>query len=277
MDFENQHIIPQVYLRRWEAPNLGPGRKGQIWVIQKDELTKKEPKSPKSVFAKPDHYTMWKGPDRDLRVEEALGIIERDLPKVYAKLDKQEAIERDERVFLTFFTAAMLSRVESQSEWMAESLTEIWCQTARLEERENIEPVASLNLEREMMNLNGGVVRAGLMQRANMLMGMSLTILTTDDENGFITGDEPCSLNVQNGRVYIGNPTVEIILPLTPSHAALFTGPPLLRRFGAPGTYQKASANQVNECNVRTMYHCRKQFVSRTGEVRDSWSVAEPA
>jgi hypothetical protein len=277
MEFKYQHIIPQVYLRRWEAPNLGPGRKGQIWVIQKDDLTKKEPRSPKSVFAKPDHYTMWKGPDRNLRVEEALGIIERDLPKVYAKFDKQEPIAAEERVFLTFFTAAMLSRVESQSEWMADSLTNIWYQTVRLEEKENIEPVASSNLEREMMNLNGGVVRAGLMQRARMLMGMGLTILTTHDVTGFITGDDPCSLNVQSGRVYIGNPTVEIILPLTPSHAALFTGPPLLMRFGAPGTYQEASADQVNECNARTMYHCRKQFVSRTAEVRDLWFMAAPA
>ena len=101
MDFENQHIIPQVYLRRWVAPNLGPGRKGQVWVIQKDELTNKEPKSPKSIFSKPDHYTIWEGSDRDLRVEGALGIIERDLPRVYAKLDKKELITGLERVILT--------------------------------------------------------------------------------------------------------------------------------------------------------------------------------
>jgi hypothetical protein len=97
------------------------GRKGQVWVIQKDELKNKEPKSPKSIFCKPNHYTMWNGSDRDLRVEKALGLIETDLPKVYAKLDKNEPITGLERVILTSFTSAMLSRVESQANWMAES------------------------------------------------------------------------------------------------------------------------------------------------------------
>jgi len=278
MDFESQHIIPQVYLRRWAAPNLGPGRKGQVWVIQKDDLTKKEPKSPKSIFCKPDHYTMWKGSDRDLRVEKALGMIETDLPKVYARLDKNEPITGLERVILTSFTSAMLSRVESQANWMAESLSEIWYQTARLEEKENIEPVASANLEKEMLNLNGGVVRAGLMVRMRMLWGMSLSILTTADETGFITGDDPCSMNVRDGgRVYIGNPTVEIVLPLTPHHAALFAGPPLRSRLGSPGLYREISADLVEECNIRTMTQCQKQFVSLRGEVRDSWFVPAPA
>jgi hypothetical protein len=277
-DFQNQHIIPQVYLRRWAAPNLGPGRTGQVWVIQKDDLTKKELKSTKGIFSKPDHYTLWNGAERDLRVEEALSIIERDLPKVYAKLDKREPITGAERVFLTFFTAGMLSRVQSQANWMAESLYTEWYQTARLEEKENIEPVASANIEREMGNLNGEVVRAGLMRRAKMLWGMGLYILTTEDETGFITGDDPCSMAVRDGgRVYIGNPTVEIILPLTPRHAAVFAGPPSLSRLGCPGIYRQLSADLVEECNLRTMAQCDKEFVSLRGEVRDSWFMPEAA
>ena len=51
MEHKYQHIIPEVHLRRWEAPNLGPGRNGQIWVIQKDELTNKIRSPPKASSA----------------------------------------------------------------------------------------------------------------------------------------------------------------------------------------------------------------------------------
>ena len=106
---------------------------------------------------------------------------------------------------------------------------------------------------------------------------MSLSILTTDDHTGFITGDDPCSMHVRDGwRVRIGNPTVEIIIPLTPHHAALFMGPPDLTRLGSPGTYYRISTGLLDQCNLRTMTQCQKEFVSLSGEVRDSWFVTAP-
>ena len=278
MEHKYQHIIPEVHLRRWEAPNLGPGRNGQIWVIQKDDLTKKLPRSPKSVFGKENHYTIWKGSERDLSVEKGLGKIETELPKVHAKLAARKPITGPERMILTEFASSMLSRVESQSNWMAEHLSEVWYQTARLEEQEHIDPIASSNIEKEMLNRNGGFVRAAFPLRARMLLGMRLAILTTDDHIGFITGDDPCSMHVRDGwRVHIGNPTVEIIIPLTPHHAALFMGPPDLARLCSPGTYYRISTGLLDECNRRTMTQCQKEFVSLSGDVRDSWFVPATA
>jgi hypothetical protein len=272
MDFECQHIIPQVYLRRWAAPNLGPGRKGQVWVIQKDDLTKKAPKSPKSIFWKSDHYTIRNGPERDLRVENALGTIEKDLPKVHAKLDKNESITGLERVILTFFTAAMLSRVEAQANWMADSLREDRDQVVRLEAKHGIEPVASSHLENELRNVNSGVVIAGLMHRANMLWRMNLSIFTTDDALGFVTSDNPCSVVVPGAwPAFIGHRNVEITLPLTPQHLAFYSwlAPPIM--------YQSFSADQVANCNMRTIGQSEREFVSWRGEVRDSWFLPEAA
>jgi hypothetical protein len=64
---------------------------------------------------------------------------------------------------------------------------------------------------------------------------------------------------------YLNHPEVELTLPLTPRHLALYTWKPAYRM------YTKLDRTGVDRINERTIGHCREEFVSWRGVVRESW------
>jgi hypothetical protein len=65
-----------------------------------------------------------------------------------------------------------------------------------------------------------------------MLLRINLCILTSDDEAGFVTGDEPCVEYVP-GQAWacLNHPEVELTLPFTPRRLALYTWKPAYRMY----------------------------------------------
>lgn len=105
-----------------------------------------------------------------------------------------------------------------------------------------------------------------------MLFQMSLTILETDAEIGFITSDDPCVL--YNPKAYklpplfrspgLGQPEIEVTLPLTPKQLALFT-------WTLEDGYLAVKEEFVDELNRRTRFYADEFFVSWKGKTKPLW------
>src|ERR1039457_4020296 len=112
MEKEYQHIIPQGYLKAWCPPAPPPGRAGQVWVVQKANPEDKVLRSPKNHFGRENQYTVTTNGTRDLSVENALAKVENTFSHVMSRLKQQHPLRPKDRVYLSFFAAAMFARVE---------------------------------------------------------------------------------------------------------------------------------------------------------------------
>src|ERR1039458_712926 len=143
MEFKNQHVIPHGYLKAWACPTAPPGKKGCLWVIQKNDPDDKKLRSPKKHFSQKDRYTVNTGNVRVLNVEKALNVIETDFGKVRQLLDARRPLTQEHRVALVFFAAAMMTRVESYPERVGGMLKRIQQQAARQAARHGLESTLS--------------------------------------------------------------------------------------------------------------------------------------
>lgn len=265
-----QHIVSEGYLKAWIPPTLPPGREGQVWVIQKNDPGDKRLRSPKNHFGKNDHYTGTTEHGRDLQIENALGKSETAFGRVIAQVKRQERLRLKDLVHLSFFTAGMMVRVEAFTDRVAKMLTTVRSQMRRLEERSNGSHEQSDQLARELENIVPDTVGIGVIESQKVLDLMMLTIFTVDDEVGFITSDVPCSMCIPRpSRVplypSLYDPHVEVILPLSPHHVALYSWQ------GEGFRYASGNRMLVDKMNARTLGWCRNEFVSWKGIVRDEW------
>jgi hypothetical protein len=215
-----------------------------------------------------DRYTIHRpNGTRDLTVERALGLLESDFVGVLKRIRSREDLLGKHRLTLAWFTAAMMARTERYAGPMREGIRASQIQAAHLEHLRNVEPALSQKLEDELRNLVPEVTSTLTVLLAPILLRMNLTVFVADDEAGFITSDEPCVQCIPGSREYpfIGHPGVEVILPLSPLHLALFCWSSR-RSF-----YADAGADWVNQANCRLFFACQREFVSWKGLVRDEW------
>ena len=96
--------------------------------------------------------------------------------------------------------------------------------------------------------------------------------LVTDDEVGFITSDAPCVwFNPELRKLPpfyrspgLGQPDIEVTLPLTPHHMLFISH----KKFPF---YIDVRQPFVNEANRLVRFHCESEFVSWKGDVRPIW------
>lgn len=272
MGNKKQHIIPEAYLKAWSYPAAPLCRSGSIWVIQKSNTVEKELKSPTNYFCSEDRYTRQSNGGRNLGVENALAVVEGEFGKAQKRLRANSALRPQDRVALSFFSAAMMSRTEHYSEWVGTMLRTVQIQAARLAAKEKLEPSLSNAIEESLCNLNAETVGIGMPEFAKILIQMKLSVFVTDDEAGFVTGDEPCVVCVPGERhPFLGHQDVEFTVPLSPRHLAYYSWkiPPTM--------YSKLDRVKVDEVNSRTVAGCRKEFVSWKGIVRKEWIAADYA
>ena len=270
MDKEQQHMIPSGYLSAWADPNCPPGNLGKVWVVQKADRSKKR-KSPKNYFWEKDRYTLNdQGGVRNLTVENLLGYIETGFGEVAKHLKARTPLTKRDREILAHFSAAMIVRTDNMVGMMKDTFQTLQSQAARIESEENIEPSLSEALRVRLPDVAGTSVAVGIKEYAKPLMLMNLSILVTDDEAGFVTGDDPCSICVPGGRTSaLLNEQVEVALPLAPQHLAFYSW-----RM-APRMYLALYSDQVERANARTLDYCKKEFVSWKGIVREEWFLPD--
>jgi Protein of unknown function (DUF4238) len=135
------------------------------------------------------------------------------------------------------------------------------------------EPKLSEKLARGLENSHGELVINTIKVAAPVLSSMTLTILTTDDPDGFITSDAPAVM--YNPKAYelppfyrspgLLQPDIEVSLPLSPRELALYCRQPL--RF----LYTPVPDKVVDEANRTTYFFCDKEFISWKGTTKEAW------
>jgi hypothetical protein len=272
VDKEQQHMIPKGYLKSWVCPNLPSGKKGMMWVIQKDNPKQRNLRSPKRYFRQPDRYTLKDGGARNLSVENALNNVETWFGSAFANIAERKPITGHDRVKLAFFTAAMMLRTHRIPSALESSLRTIQTQARKQEIKANIDHSFSDAIDTALPSVVGEAVADGLIPTASMLVRMNVSTFVTDDDAGFVTGDEPVSVIVPGAwNSYPTHPDVEIILPLSPRHAALYSWK--IPRM----SYVKWDRGTANRLNSRTIAQCTREFVSWKGVVRDEWFLPDAA
>ena len=267
MEYEQQHVIPRGYTSAWAAPNAPPGNLGKVWVIQKADTTDRELKSPKKYFWESERYTIMEGGERQLNVEKALQMTETEFGKVFNIALKTNApITPEHRVALAFFIAATKTRTNYFPDLVRPLLRRVQEQASRLAAKDNRESALVQEIEDNLPKLNAESVSVGMTGMADILIQMKLTIFTTDDDAGFVTGDQPCYVWSPPGwHPGLSNRATELSMPLSPHHLAVYTWDKQCPM------YSKMTTENVNRANARTISNCRKEFVSWKAIVRDEW------
>jgi Protein of unknown function (DUF4238) len=259
-----QHIIPEGYLKAWSAPNAPKSSIGSVWVVQKANPSEKALEPPTNYFCGPETYTIKAGGGRNLAIENALAMIEGDFGRVRKRLQATKPLDAKDRTILAHFCGAMLSRTGTLASTLREINQRSRNQATRLEEKEDIEPSLRLStaIDEFLPDIEGEAVGAGLHVIPGMLFRMHLSIFVTEDEAGFVTGDNPALICTGDQRPFLGHQDAECTVPLSPNHMAFYSWKvkPMLYP-----TWRRAHVDQINS---RTIACCDKEFVSWKGIVR---------
>jgi hypothetical protein len=273
----DQHTIPNCYLKGWCDPAPLPEKHTPfIWLISKDDKTgeTKRKRAPHKAFKESDRYTVRRADGaKVLTVEHRLGSTEDNFVRLRPKIEAREALAPQEKLQLCEFATAMFARSKPQGDHFGKFFRQINEQVESLEKRRGAKPGLSLETRLHAENAPASTVAMFMLAWPLLFMRMSLTILCTNAEEGFITSDKPFVMT--NPDAYELPPVlrvpapgrdlgIEITLPLTPHRALMFS------HIYRPG-YEEATQAMVDELNARTRFGCDKYFVSQKGIVKDFW------
>jgi hypothetical protein len=149
-------------------------------------------------------------------------------------------------------------------------LRTIQSHASRQAKKANIEPFYSRAIEAASPSICGNAIGVGLAATAELLIRMNVSVFITDDDAGFVTGDEAVSVIVPGEwNAYPAHPDVEITLPLSPRHMAYYSWKvPRL-------TYMPLDRYKLDRINSRTIGSCHKEFVSWKGTARPEWFIGD--
>ncbi len=265
-------MIPRGYLKSWVCPNPPAGKNGMIWVVRKDNPERPVLKSPKKYFREPDRYTLNTSGGRNLAVENTLNTIETWFTQALRSIAGRKPLSGNDRVKLAFFTAAMMLRTRRIPTAVERMLRTIAMQARKQERKANVDRSFSDGINELLPSIVGKTVADGLPEMSFVVFRMNVSLLVTEDDAGFVTGDEPCSVIVPGAwNAHPTHPDVEIILPLSPQCAALYS-------WKIPRTsYATLDRKTVDRLNSRTVGQCTHEFVSWKGTVRPEWFLPDAA
>jgi hypothetical protein len=274
---KRQHTVPRSYLHSWIEPVTPPGLHAAVQLVSKRDRTVRR-KSPEKTFTETDRYTvLLNDGTRQLAVENYLGDIENEFQGVLRAVRANEDLTPRYRAKLATFTAAMLGRSKKQGDWMMQQFRGIQERIQQLETRMNAAHRTSNDMEEYLRNLNAQLVVGVIQSAAPVLFQMSLTICTTDDATGFITSDAPAVMLNPKAHTFprqyqspgLMQRDIEITLPLTPKHLAVFTHQPDALH------HVVLSEPSLDEVNRTTCFCADEYIVVRTGTVTISGSRNE--
>jgi hypothetical protein len=269
---KNQHVLPQSYQKSWCAPDCPKDFEPYIWIFSRDGVQKKK-KAPKNVFVENEKYTIrLTNGSRDLVIEDTLMRTEDAFMAVLPKIKERRKLDAEDIARLCISVAAMHVRTNTMGKHFEKFFGDIHKLVVKSERAHNAPAVTSLETKDMAEYAHQRMIQATLETVPQMLFRMSLAILETDDDLGFITSDTPCMLfdpdaykrppGVRSPN--LGNTKIEISLPLTPQHALILSHSRLRG-------YMRAAAQSVDELNRRVRFGCSEHFISWKGETRPSW------
>jgi hypothetical protein len=241
-------------------------------MISKDG-SKKRKRSPQKAFTESDRYTVRTHEGKQLLVaERTLGATEDAFVRIRPKIEGREELDLSEKLHLCAFATAMFARSKSQGDHFGEFFRSLNNLVEQQERKRGAEPKLSLETKMHAENAPASTIAMFMLSWPQMFLAMNLTILCTDEEEGFLTSDQPFVMNDPEGHKLPpahrypvpGGLTTESTLPLTPRRLLLIS------RLYAPG-YIDATKGQIDELNARVRFGCKETFVSWKGIIRDCW------
>jgi len=269
---KSQHVIPKCYQKSWLAPDCPADYEPYVWLVTKDGKEKRK-KAPKNVFAENEKYTIsLTDGSRDLVVENNLMQVEDAFVSILPKIKNRQRLDMEEMGSLCIFTASMYARTNDMGSRWKTFLTEIHRQVVTGERDNNAPAITSVMTKDLVAHAHPYSVQATLKSLPQMLFRMSLTILETDDELGFITSDTPCvwrdpdAYKLPPGLRFpsLGRPKIEVSLPVTPHQALVFS------HSNVRG-YMHVHPRYRDELNRRVVSGCGQYFISWKGETKAAW------
>lgn len=290
-----QHFVPKCYLRAWidlssvNNKDIEP----YIWVFDKDGSNQKN-KSPKKIFTETDIYTIHT-PDgqRDLTLELGFSELENRFTHIRdSKLSLRGKIELDELAYLHAFIATSQLRTPSMRDFHLSQLAgirgrmedlEIALDSKTPEQRRqyaNMSPIPSSNSKgltiEDIKERESEPFHKLLLPMLKVILptfwNMSLAILCTDDDVGFVTSDTPCVWYdpeaYKRSPIFRGpglmNPLVEITLPISPSQCLLLSHQNLTG-------YIDVDEDTVMNMNRRQIGYCDSAFILNKNKLNPEW------
>jgi hypothetical protein len=296
--YRRQHWVNQSYLSAWIDPDTPPRQEGYVWVFPRQGGPGKK-KAPKNIFYETDLYTIrLKNGVRDVRIEKSLSLIEGMFAKVRdGPIKAREHVNDDDRAILAVFVAANLSRTVKQRNHLRGQFGRILkigdqlTQHMRTKQKElppadfaayarsysppgNRENELSIDAIKELhANPLQHFMWPQIQARSSDLYEMTLTLMTTTDETGFVTSDAPTVVrrfgledipfHLRPVSFLAGN--TEVSMPVSPDVMAVFH-----LRHGAP-EYFSLSKSHVDESNEVACYYADKEIVVRRDEKPERW------
>jgi hypothetical protein len=287
---KNQHWIPQCYQQPWCDPDTPSGQTPYVWCFVKDGSAAKR-RAPKNIFYEKDLYTIPAADgSRDLRIEHGLAGLESDFVTIRDNfLAQHKPLDEINNLKLRAFVAAMSSRTPFHiNHWQQQFKAPLEFMRAEYEyqrskQREDplwknvkLPSAADSPAIQEIQQIAEGPrgqLLAGMMEVTFPIVAkMSLAVVRTDDDVGFISSDDPCVLFDGDAQHYpplcrspvLVSPNSELTLPVSPFQCIL------LNWKGFEG-YHEIPVKLVDDLNRKTCFSCGEQFMVRRNAKRDAW------
>ena len=292
---KRQHWIPRSYLKAWCDPDTPKGQQPYVWRLSKDG-TSSARKGPKNIFHETDLYTIrLSDGTRELSIEHSLAGLETEFVRIRDEvLTKKRPIPQQDHFLLCAFVAAMKARSRSQLQHLRSQFQKTFDHMTRLREamearrlRESGASGQSIQSPRPSGDKRTGDYE-GLRAIVEGSMGpwvaesfnlqlpfltqMSLAVLDTNSDMGFITSDRPCvwadpegykrPLNLRGAGLAF--PSTEVTLPASPKQM-LF-----LSRSDISG-YCDVLPGLVNAFNRRTRFYADEFVIANRDETKATW------
>lgn len=190
--------------------------------------------TPWNTLVENDAYTIrLASGERELIIEHTLAEIEGEYASVYRnKIIPRRSLTDEERATVAVFTAAMLSRPRAMREHHQEQWDEVRERVRGLEEAHGI-PQGTSRAAREIEairpTIHADVIAMTLDVGAASIFRMHHTYLIAPAGKWFIASDAPCSMFSATHQGFygpgLGQPDVEVFLPLSPETGLLATLP----------------------------------------------------
>ena len=285
---KNQHFIPETYLNSWIDQNRKPNESPFVWMFPKEfSHNSGKRKSPKNIFSQNNFYTVKdKNGTRNLKIEDWLNDIESRFSVLKKRvLDKKEYIPKKQRNDLIMFISALLCRTLAFRDFHIEQHQELLRKMETMSATEGFHSIPFFSsdaskgqsiedIKRLIPNMAQTLITEMLPSLHFILNKMSINILYTDSEIGFITSDDPviaydpkAKPSVIISQNWLLSPTIEITCPISPYLLLLLTWKPL----NDSTQYIKADGRLINEANRFSRAHCNEYIVVNQNLIEPYW------
>lgn len=262
-----QHWVPAFYQRLWCDPSTPNG--AYHWVRKKELAEKPQRCSPRSTFREAEINTMTARGQRNLMLERMFYFVEDAYAPLVSRITSGSPLIEDDVGVIRAFIAAQLVRTPKFQSRIGP--LEPSDGTPDLDELAlDVRTALVETIEDLKRNSTQIFVMFSFKKVLELLNGMAMEILISDDSAAFITSDAPCVLiernDVPRSNIFetLSSETAAVLMPLCPRVVAI-----LRKSDGPDGAIRlfPERTDFVNTQNAAILAGAEKYIVSNRKEI----------